>query len=221
MKRNLRFWTRFTGESAGGELVVVAILVFITALGADQLQLEVMASVVPYFLCISAVLCMIMINLSCHTLYIPLLLSMGETRRNIFFGFHYYRALIIAVTLAVCTVIWALVPCEVSAIGLHGIPTLLTVLIAASALGSIMGTLFTKWKWVAMILVVLICGSMGGCMGFFISGGAEELLAEDLAKLLNLLFQRLPWWLVLAAAVLFLLDMAFQWLLLRRQEVKL
>lgn len=220
MKRNLRFWTRFTGESAAGELVVVAVLLAITTLGADRLQLEVVASVVPYFLCVSAVLCMIMINLSCHTLYIPLLLSLGETRRNIFFGFHYYRALIITVTLALSALIWALAPCDVSSIGLHSMPTLLTVLVIASSLGGIMGTLFTKWKWVGMILVVLICGGMGGCMGFFFAGGATELLSADIAKLVSL-FLALPWWLVLAAAVLFLLDMGFQWLLLRRQEVRL
>ena len=140
MKRNLRFWTRFTGESAAGELVVVAVLLAITTLGADRLQLEVVASVVPYFLCVSAVLCMIMINLSCHTLYIPLLLSLGETRRNIFFGFHYYRALIITVTLALSALIWALAPCDISSIGLHSMPTLLTVLVIASSLGGIMGT---------------------------------------------------------------------------------
>ena len=220
MKRNLRFWTRFTGESAAGELVVVAVLLAITTLGADRLQLEVVASVVPYFLCVSAVLCMIMINLSCHTLYSPLLLSLGETRRNIFFGFHYYRALIITVTLALSALIWALAPCDISSIGLHSMPTLLTVLVIASSLGGIMGTLFTKWKWVGMILVVLICGGMGGCMGFFFAGGATELLSADIAKLVSL-FLALPWWLVLAAAVLFLLDMGFQWLLLRRQEVRL
>lgn len=209
MKRNLRFWTRFTGESAAGELVVVAVLLAITTLGADRLQLEVVASVVPYFLCVSAVLCMIMINLSCHTLYIPLLLSLGETRRNIFFGFHYYRTLIITVTLALSALIWALAPCDISSIGLHSMPTLLTVLVIASSLGGIMGTLFTKWKWVGMILVVLICGGMGGCMGFFFAGGATELLSADIAKLVSL-FLALPWWLVLAAAVLFLLDMGFQ-----------
>lgn len=192
----------------------------ITTLGADRLQLEVVASVVPYFLCVSAVLCMIMINLSCHTLYIPLLLSLGETRRNIFFGFHYYRTLIITVTLALSALIWALAPCDISSIGLHSMPTLLTVLVIASSLGGIMGTLFTKWKWVGMILVVLICGGMGGCMGFFFAGGATELLSADIAKLVSL-FLALPWWLVLAAAVLFLLDMGFQWLLLRRQEVRL
>lgn len=200
--------------------MVVAVLLAITTLGADRLQLEVVASVVPYFLCVSAVLCMIMINLSCHTLYIPLLLSLGETRRNIFFGFHYYRALIITVTLALSALIWALAPCDISSIGLHSMPTLLTVLVIASSLGGIMGTLFTKWKWVGMILVVLICGGMGGCMGFFFAGGATELLSADIAKLVSL-FLALPWWLVLAAAVLFLLDMGFQWLLLRRQEVRL
>lgn len=163
---------------------------------------------------------MIMINLSCHTLYIPLLLSLGETRRNIFFGFHYYRALIITVTLALSALIWALAPCDISSIGLHSMPTLLTVLVIASSLGGIMGTLFTKWKWVGRILVVLICGGMGGCMGFFFAGGATELLSADIAKLVSL-FLALPWWLVLAAAVLFLLDMGFQWLLLRRQEVRL
>ncbi len=220
MKRNVRFWTRFTGENAGGEMLLVAVLVFITTLGADQMQLEMLASLVPYFLCISAILCIIMINLSCHTLYIPLLLSMGETRRNIFFGFHYYRALIIAVTLAICAIVWALVPCEVSSIGLHSIPTLLTVLVAASAIGSIMGTLFTKWKWVAMILIIVICGGMGGCFGFLFAGGAEKLFTADIAKLVRL-FLTLPWWLVLAAVGLFLLDIVFQWLLLRRQEVKL
>lgn len=220
MKRNVRFWTRFTWESAGGELLLVALLVLLTALGADRMQLEVMASMVPYFLCISAILCMIMINMGCHSLYIPLLLSMGETRRNIFFGFHYYRALIIAVTLALSALVWALVPCEVSSIGLRSIPTLLTVLVVASALGSIMGTLLTKWKWVAMVLIVIICGGMGGCFGFFFSGDAGELLTAGTAEMVGIL-QILPWWLVLAAAVLFLLDMGFQWLLLRRQEVKL
>lgn len=220
MKRNLRFWTRYTWESAGVELWLVVVLVALTALGADRMQLEAMASVIPYFLSISAILCMIMVNVGSHSLYIPLLLSMGETRRNIFFGFHYYRALIIAVTLSACAVIWALAPCEVSSIGLRSIPTLLTVLVAASALGSIMGTLFTKWKWVAMILIVILCGGMGGCLGFFFSGGAAELLTVGTAELAAVL-QTLPWWLVLAAAVLFLLDMGFQWLLLRRQEVKL
>jgi len=33
--------------------------------------------------------------------------------------------------------------------------------------------------------------------------------------------ERLPWWLVMTALAAFGLDVAFQWLLLQRQEVKL
>lgn len=40
MKRNLRFWTRFTGESAAGELVVVAVLLAITTLGPTGCSLR-------------------------------------------------------------------------------------------------------------------------------------------------------------------------------------
>ena len=106
-----------------------------------------------------------------------------------------------------------------SSIGLRSIPTILTVLVIASALGSLMGTIYAKCKWLSIAIVVLICGSMGGMGGFLFSGGFElvETSAIDMAGVLR----HLPWWLVLAAAALFVVDVVFQWLLLRRQEVKL
>lgn len=219
MKRNLRFWTRYTWESTYVEWAVVAVLAVLTALGADQMQFQLLASLIPYYLFISAVLCIIMLNYSSQTLYIPLLISMGETRRNILLGFHYYRCLIIAATVALSALLWALVPCEMSSIGLRSIPTILTVLVIASALGSLMGTIYAKCKWLSIAIVVLICGSMGGMGGFLFSGGFElvETSAIDMAGVLR----HLPWWLVLAAAALFVVDVVFQWLLLRRQEVKL
>lgn len=219
MKRNLRFWTRHTWESTYVELGIVAVLAVLTVLGADQMQFQLLASLIPYYLFISAVLCIMMINYGSQTLYIPLLISMGETRRNILLGFHYYRCLIIAVTVALSALLWALVPCEISSTGLGSIPTILTVLVIASALGSLMGTIYAKCKWLSIIIVVLICGGMGGMGGFLFSGGFElvETSAIDMAGVLR----HLPWWLVLAAAALFAVDVVFQWLLLRRQEVKL
>ena len=171
MKRNLRFWTRYTWESTYVEWAVVAVLAVLTALGADQMQFQLLASLIPYYLFISAVLCIIMLNYGSQTLYIPLLISMGETRRNILLGFHYYRCLIIAATVALSALLWALVPCEMSSIGLRSIPTILTVLVIASALGSLMGTIYAKCKWLSIAIVVLICGSMGGMGGFLFSGG--------------------------------------------------
>ena len=219
MKRNLRFWTRYTWESTYVEWAVVAVLAVLTALGADQMQFQLLASLIPYYLFISAVLCIIMLNYGSQTLYIPLLISMGETRRNILLGFHYYRCLIIAATVALSALLWALVPCEMSSIGLRSIPTILTVLVIASALGSLMGTIYAKCRWLSIAIVVLICGDMGGMGGFLFSGGFElvETSAIDLVGVLR----HLPWWLVLAAAALFVVDVVFQWLLLRRQEVKL
>ncbi len=220
MKRNLKFWTRYTWESAGMVLCTAAGLVVASLFSAEGLDFAVFATVVPYYLCVAAVFVMMMVNSGAQTLSVPLLLAMGETRRNILLGFHYYRALIIAVTLALCSVIWLLAPGEVSSIGLRSIPTILCLLIASSALGSIIGTLLVKWRWVGTIFIVLLFGLAGGTMGF--TGVAMgDVLAETNTAALAAYLERLPWWLAMTALAAFGLDVAFQWLLLQRQEVKL
>lgn len=220
MKRNLKFWTRYTWESAGVVLAAAAVLAVISLFSAEGLDFTTFAAVMPYYLCVAAVFVMMMLNSGSQTLYVPLLLSMGETRRNVLLGFHYYRLLIIAATLALCSLIWLLMPGEVSSVGLRSIPTLLCVLLIASALGSIMGTIFVKWKWAGTVLIILLCGVAGGTVGF--AGAASDKFL-DTARLAGVLshLETLPWWLVAAVAAALALDIAFQWLLLRRQEVKL
>ena len=143
---------------------------------------------------------------------------MGETRRNVLLGFHYYRVLIIAVTAALCALIWLLAPGEVSAIGLRSIPTILCVLLIASALGSIMGTVLVRWKWAGMVLIILLCGVAGGTVGF--AGATGGFDAAQIIKIVSYL-EMLPWWLMAAVPASLALDAGFQWLILRRQEVKL
>ena len=220
MKRNLKFWTRYTWECTGVVLAVTAVLAVIAAFGAEGLDLRVLATVVPYFLCIGAVFCIMAGNSGTQTLYVPLLLSMGETRRNVLLGFHYFRVLIIAVTLALCVVSWLLAPGEISAVGLRSIPTILCVLVIASAMGSIMGTIFVKWKWAGMILIILLCGLGGGVVGFAGSMVAGNFLTAKTFEIASHL-AALPWWLPAAALAALALDVGFQWMLLRRQEVKL
>lgn len=220
MKRNLKFWTRFTWESAGSVLVCAAVLAGISLFSADGLDVATFATVVPYYLCVAAIFMMMMLNSGSHSTYVPLLLSMGETRRNVLLGFHYYRVLIIAVTLAACSLIWLLVPGEVSSVGLRSIPTLLCVLLIASALGSIMGTIFVKWKWAGTVLIILLCGVAGGTVGFASTSVGGFMAVSKSVEIVSLLMT-LPWWLVAAVPVALALDIAFQWLLLRRQEVKL
>ena len=143
---------------------------------------------------------------------------MGETRRNVLLGFQYYRTLIIAVTVGVCALVWLLVPGELSRTGLRSIPTLLFGLLITSAAGSLLGTLTVKWKWAGTVLVVLMCGVAGGFIGFVSAGDLN--LAADTVQMVSYLTV-LPWWLVMAALALFAADILFQWLLLRRREVKL
>jgi len=220
MKRNLSFWTRYTWETGSGILGLAAIFGVVTLFGAEGVDLGLFASVVPYFLCFSAIFIMLMVNIGSQTLYVPLLLSMGELRRNVLLGFHYYRALIIAVTTALCALIWLLVPGEASDIGLRSIPAILCVLILAAAAGSIMGTLFVKWKWIGIILIVVLCGGMGGLMGFSAVSMAEGASMLGLTSIGPVLLD-MPWWVALIMLAVLAVDIVFQWLLLRRQEVKL
>ena len=66
MKRNLKFWTRYTWECTGMVLAVTAVLAVIAAFGAEGLDLRALATVVPYFLCIGAVFCIIDRKASCR-----------------------------------------------------------------------------------------------------------------------------------------------------------
>ncbi|MCI9390910.1 MAG: hypothetical protein HFF65_00770 [Oscillospiraceae bacterium] len=218
MKRNLRFWTRYTWECTGLVLCVTVVLAALCAFSEENLDVRTFATATPYFLCVSTVFCILMGNSGTHTLYVPLLLSMGETRKNVLAGFLYFRGLIIAVTTALCALIWLAAPGEASAVGLRSIPTILCVLLTCSNLGSIMGTLFVKWKWAGMIVIIIICGVGGGLVGFASAAGGVLLTnALELAVYLA----ATPWWLAAVAAVSLGLDLGFQWLLLRRREVKL
>lgn len=220
MKRNLKFWTRYTWETGSGILILTAVFALFNIFGAEGLDFELFVSTVPYFLCFSAIFIMLMINIGSQSLYVPLLLSMGELRRNVLLGFHYYRTLIIGATVVICALVWLLIPGEASSIGLRSIPTLLCILIFAASAGSIMGTLFVKWKWVGIILIIIICGGMGGTVGALSVNAMEGFSLVNTIAVASVL-QTLPWWLAVAALAALAADVAFQWLLLRRQEVKL
>lgn len=219
MKRNLRFWARYTWEGMQMVLIVLAIFLALSAVGASRLELTALAAAAPAYLLLAAGLTTIILNYGTQVVYIPLLISMGETRRNLFLGYHFYRMLIIAAAVGVSALIWALVPGEISRLGLSSIPAILALLVTSASLGSILGTIYFKWKWAATILLVAVFGACGGVGGFSIAGGGEDvaLLVGKGAAFLA----KFPWWVALAALLALAADAAFHWLLLRRQEVKL
>lgn len=219
MRRNLWFWARYTWEGMQVVVLVLAILLVLSAVGASRLELAALATSAPAYLLLAAGMTIIMLNYSAQAVYTPLLLSMGETRRNIFLGYHFYRVLIIVVAVGLSALIWALVPGEIARLGLRNIPSILAILVIVSALGGIIGTLYAKWRGAATILLVVVFGAFGGVGGFSIAGGGEDVarLVEKVAQFLA----NFPWWLALAAVAALAADMIFQWLLLRRQEVRL
>lgn len=219
MRRSLRFWTRFTWENTYVELGLAALIALAASLGMDQFRLEAIAAVVPYYLFLSAAVVIILINTGMQVLYVPLLLSFGETRRRVFLGVQYFRVLVIAVAAALSALVWLLIPGEVSHMGLESLPTLLTLLVIASSVGSLLGTLHTKCRWASMVVLMVMFGLLGGCVGFSVSGGLDLGTAAtvDLAGYLT----HLPWWLAAAALGLLAMDVLFHWMVLRRQQVKL
>ncbi len=220
MKRNLKFWTRFTWETAGVDLAIAGLISLFAVVGAEGLNLKLFVTVAPYFLCIATIFGMMMINTGAHSIYVPLLLSMGETRRNVFLGFRYYHALLITVATAACAIIWLAVPGEVSSVGLRSLPTLICILMITASYGSIIGTIFVKWKWAGNVMIILLCGGLGGLMGFLgVAASMETLLSTALSIASHL--KELPHWMILTAFVSVGLDLLFQWLILRRQEVRL
>lgn len=225
MKRNLRFWTRFTWEYLEAELIVVGVFLLMSIINSELIWaggmtgiLDVLA-LLPFYLIISAVLCMMMIAPGCQMLYVPLLISCGETRRNIFWGCQYFRFLLIAVTAAVSALVWLLVPCDVSSAGLQCLPLIITGLAIASALGNLVGLVYVRWKWVGVVVIALVFGIFGGVCGWMGStGGFDFAGLPVVSTVLSNLY--LPWPVVAAAAVLLAADLGCQWLLLRRREVK-
>lgn len=219
MKRNLRFWTRYTWEGMQAVLIVLVILMALSAIGASRLELTALAATAPAYLLLAAGLTIVMLNYGTQVVYIPLLISMGETRRNIFWGYHFHRVLIIAIAVGISALIWALVPGEISRLGLSNIPSILAILVASASLGSIMGTIYFKWKWVATVLLVVVFGTFGGVGGFSIAGGGEDV--AQIVERVAVFLAEFPWWLALAAVVALGADAAFHWFLLRKQEVRL
>lgn len=226
MRRNLRFWTRFTWENVEAELIIVAVFLVIGAVTGDYIWsdggsgLADFAALAPFYLIISAVLCVMMISPGCQTLYIPLLIANGEPRKNIFWGFQYHRFLLIAVTSAVSALVWSLVPSEISDACLSCLPMIVLGLVISSSLGNLLGSMYVKWKWAGVVVMVLLFGMCGGLVGWMGSTGGFEITGMSLF-VLGMATYAPSWQMTAAAAALLAVDLGIQWLLLRRREVKL
>lgn len=216
MKRNIRFWGRYSAE---GMIMVFCILAAIE--GSSLLfghGFETFASFLSelrMLLLIFATVILFFLNNSAQTLYIPLLLSHGETRKTVFIG-HTLTKLAICVITVILLAALALLSGEDGA--MRVLPTQMLILLIFSAFGGILGILLVKCKWIGTLIFLLACGGFGMTIGllFAFSGRAETLI-----RILQEVAQCFPWWLCAVTAVFVLTDLCCQWAVLRRAAVKL
>ena len=226
MRRNLRFWTRFTFEYVGVELLVVGLFLLIGLISNDWIWDEGVSgltdflSLLPFYLIFVAVILLVLTGPGLQMLYVSLLVSCGEPRKNVFWGLQYHRFLMIAVTSLLCACIWLLVPGEVSEAGRQCLPVIVTGLVILSAAGGLIGTAYMRWKWLGVLSIVLCSAGFGGTIGWLTISKGLDFTALPLAAG-NLYTWFLPGQLAAAAVILLALDLTAQWLTLRRREVKL
>ena len=95
MRRNLRFWTRYTAESAAVVAFIMAIFLGISLQGANAEYRPAVLYMTHYYLVTAARRTISRMKYGTPATDVHLRLCMGEARRNLLLGFHYYRALII------------------------------------------------------------------------------------------------------------------------------
>ena len=228
MRRNLRFWSRYTWESMEAELIAMGAFVLISAVSSDPLWTKGMSgqsgwtdylALAPFYLIVAAVICIMILGPGSQTLYIPLLISNGEPRKNIFWGYQFHRLLLVAATSVIAGLTWLLIPSEISDACLSCLPMIVTGLVICSSAGNLLGSAYVKWKWFGMVAMVLFFGVCGGLGGWLVSTGGLKIPAVSLLTLGLTTIIPTGQMAALAAALL-AVDLGVQWLLLRRREVK-
>jgi hypothetical protein len=219
MKRNLRYWGAYVLTSLLG--VAAAILVFLyivnglNVIGGVDALVTVVINTLPAMVGISMGITLILGNFSAQALYVPLQLSMGDTRKSCYWGYLGYRAAAIAV--AVLVSLPAMLLSGEDGIGVDALPALVLALALVSGLGSLMGLAWMKLKAVGVIFMVLVCGTFGGVLGFCsVDDGALGAIQSLVQKL-----HGGTGVLAVLAIVVVALDLGLGWLSLRRREVKL
>ncbi|MDE7243835.1 MAG: hypothetical protein K2O18_07655, partial [Oscillospiraceae bacterium] len=140
--------------------------------------------------------------------------------KNVFWGLQYHRFLMIAATSLICAAVWLLVPGEISDAGRQCLPVIVTCLLIISSFGNLMGAAYVRWKWLGILVILLLSGGFGCLISWLILSEGFN-LSDLLGTAENLYGLSLPWQIAAVAVILLALDLAVLWLTLRRREVKL
>lgn len=212
MSRNLRYWSRFTLQNLATTLIFVAFGLVLIVGGAESLEIESFQflSIMALF---GSLFSIVAFGCGVVTLYLPLLVSMGETRRATFWGYHYYMVL----TMVVGTATWALLSILTGIPNWwNGLPTVVILHLLVSGFGGLIGILYARFKWVGILMIALLSGGVAGITSYTM---IRTIMREG-TFVLNLRLS-LSGWMLLGGLALIAVEAVVCWFHFRRISVKL
>ena len=212
MRRNLRYWSKFSLQNllVPGLCLLFALVLAVnwSAEGPTDLTL------LPGIALVGMLFSFICFGCGIVVLYLPLLVSMGETRRNVLLGYHYYLAL----SVVMGTALWA-VMMWIAGVGeaiLSGLASVIGVQVLVAAAGSLIGIAYARFKWVGVLMIALLSGGTAGIFSFLAASRGRD----GIALIAGFLSPE-GLWLLIAGLALAAVEIAAAWLHFRRREVKL
>ena len=212
MSRNLRYWSRFALQNLATALIFVAFGLVLAVGGAETMEAGTFQflSVMALF---GSLFSLIAFGCGVTVLYLPLLVSMGETRRATFLGYHYYMALV----LVMGTGLWALLS---AATGIpdwwNALSTVVALHLLVAAFSGLVGVLYARFKWVGILMIALLSGGVAGVASYTM---VRTILREG-TFVLNLSLS-LSGWMLLGGLALMAVEAAVCWIHFRKISVKL
>ena len=212
MRRNLRYWSKFSLQNllVPGMCLLFALVLAVnwSAEGPTNLTL------LPGIALVGMLFSFICFGCGIVVLYLPLLVSMGETRRNVLLGYHYYLAL----SVVMGTALWA-VMMWIAGVGeaiLSGLASVIGAQVLVAAAGSLIGIVYARYKWVGVLMIALLSGGTAGIFSFLVASRGRD----GIALIAGFLSPK-GLWLLIAGLALAAVEIAAAWLHFRRREVKL
>ena len=214
MSRNLRYWSKFSLQNLmiAGLFILIALVL---AVGwSEEGGMEGLA-ILPGMALMGMLFSFLAFGCGVVVLYLPLLVSLGETRRNVALGYHYYLFL----TALLGTALWAVLSLAAGAGQevLSGVPVVLAIQVIVAMAGSLVGVVYARYKWVGVAMIALLAGGTAGVFSFLM---ASNIMEENTFLSFDFRLDS-PWLLLLAAVVVAVLEIGIFWLHFRRREVKL
>lgn len=141
---------------------------------------EMLLSLSPWYLLIAGALIAFMSMIGCFMTYLPALLAVNCTRRNAFWSLLLMHLALIGAVEILCWIIWGRLDNDIALSGRELLLPAFGWLVAAVAVGGIMGCAVARWGKTGIIAAAgaLFGGGMG--LGFYsgYSEGFRELLSN-------------------------------------------